>query len=96
MKGLHIVPGGPTLKVAFAILFRLHGAHGIMDAGDTVYQAAAAILESCAHHGDAEDFDDAASTVDGLALNVTLDEQRRDIFDWAGSGSMDQFWVVCR
>jgi hypothetical protein len=77
LKGLHIVPGGPTLKVAFAILFKLHGVHDVMDAEDTVYQTAAAILESCAQHGDAADVDDAASTVDGLAL----DEQRRDIFD---------------
>ena len=80
LQGLHIVPGGPTLKVVLSMIFQLPGLSDMVNVKDVVYQNAVAILDACAHHGGAEDLDDATSTGGSEAPGADLIEQRDDVF----------------
>ena len=81
MKGLHIVSGGPSFRLAIAQLFHLPDLHELVDADDVAYQTAVAVLHACAHHGRVEDFqfDDAASAVATVDSNAP-GARKRDIF----------------
>ena len=82
MQGLHIVPGGPELRVAVSMIFQLPHLSDLVNAKGVVYQNTVAILEACAHHGGGADRDDATSTTGSDAPDAGLIEHHEDIFGY--------------